>query len=197
MPITSVNYEYQPGLFQLDELDDDGQVTPAEARLRSETARNMLGRMEKLPHWYEEYTNLVNGGWPWRVAAYIAWASSPKVNRWPATQEKLAIDVLGLTSDRQIIKWRKNNQAIVDTISAMQVAPMMAHRADVVDALIKSAIDPDYKGHRDRKLLLEMTGDYLPTSKLIARMKKSMPNGPEGMSSDELDQYAGWEEDEE
>lgn len=198
MPLQKTDYGYQPGLFPLDDVGDDGSgsVSPEEARLRSEAARNALGNRTELPSWYEEYLNLLDGNWPWRVAAYIAWAASPRNGRWPETQDKLASEVLGLTSDRQITKWRAKNPAIMDMISALQVAPMMKHRADVVDALIKSATDPDYKSHQDRKLFLEITGDYVPTSKLLAQLRRAAPSGAEGMSEAELEKYAGFESDE-
>lgn len=198
MALQKTDYAYQPGLFPLEEVAD-GAVSPEEARLRSETARRILadkgGDPEHLPGWYEEYLNLLDGGWPWRVAAYIAWAASPRQGRWPETQDKLATEVLGLTSDRQITKWRNQNAAIADMISALQVAPMLKHRADVVNALIRSATDPDYKNHQDRKLYLEMTGDYVPTSKLLAQLRRSAPEGAEGMSAADLEKYAGFDVD--
>ncbi len=44
----------------------------------------------------------------------------------------------------------------------MQAAPLLRHRRDILDALIVSATDPDPKSHPDRKLALEMLGDYKP-----------------------------------
>jgi len=38
--------------------------------------------------------------------------------------------------------------------------------------LITNAKDADYKTHNDRKLFLELTGDYVPTSKLAAMIAK-------------------------
>lgn len=193
MPLQKTDYGYQPGLFPLDDADDGVVVSPEEARVRSEAARKALGSLEHLPDWYEEYLNLLDGAWPWRVAAYIAWAASPRLGRWPETQDRLATEILGLTSDRQITKWRAKNPAIMDMISALQVAPMLKHRADVVKALIKSATDPDYKSHQDRKLFLEITGDYVPTSKLLAQLRRAAPDGAEGMSAAELEKYAGFD----
>ncbi len=193
MAIERVDYEYQPSLFAVEdaEITDESVTTVGaeEARLRSMTAQHALEGKEKLPGWYEEYLRLVNGNWPWRVAAYIAWASSPRSGRWPDTQDKLATEVLGLTSDRQITKWRKR-EAVQAMIVALQVAPMLEHRADVIGALIESAKDPDYKSHQDRKLFLEITGDYVPTSKLIAQMRRSAGEGVAGESDDVLARYA-------
>jgi len=195
-------------LFGEDDVEDAAAgISVEEARIRSEVARKAFeapsqpppfakdaNRGGAIPGWYEEYSNLVDGGWPWRVAAYIAWAASPRTGRWPETQAQLATDVLGLTSDRQITKWRGKNPAIADMISTLQVAPMLAHRADVVNALIKSATDPDYKSHQDRKLFLEITGDYVPTSKLLAQLKRSAGGGAGELSDDELLRYAGLED---
>lgn len=190
MPIETPDYDFQPKLFTLMEEDVE-LISVDEARLRNETARKALGARDTLPGWYEEYLNLVNGGWPWRVAAYIAWAAAPRAGRWPETQERLALDVLGLSSDRQIIKWRKNNPAITSLISTLQAAPMLKHRADVIDALIQAAKDPDYKSHQDRKLFLEITGDYIPASKWLQEIQTSTGDALKNKSSAELEKYAG------
>ena len=197
MALQKMDYGFQPGLFgpefDLDVVETSGSVSPEDARLRSEAAKKALGLRSKLPGWYEEYLNLLDGNWPWRVAAYIAWAASPRNGRVPETQDQLAREVLGLTSDRQITTWRAKNPAIIDMISTLQVAPMLKHRADVIDALIKSAEDPDYKSHQDRKLFLEITGDYVPTSKLLAQLKKSAGGGAGDLSDDDLLRLAGLE----
>jgi hypothetical protein len=210
MPVSKLNLTYQPGLFD-EEADDASErsISPEEARRISDNARNAFDkrvremliipdaeRAEKginVPTYYEDFLALVDEGWPWRVAAYIAWAASPRAGRWPATQDELAREVLGMTSDRQISKWRKNNPAIADLISDLQVAPMLQHRADVVAALISSATTPDYKNHPDRKLLLEITGDYVPSSKLIAEIGKSADNVLANKSDGELLRQAGEE----
>lgn len=109
---------------------------------------------------------LREAGWPWRVAAYIAWASSPKIGRWPSSQNELARQVLGLTSDRVIATWRKKNPAIDDVIALMQAKPLLDHRRDVFKALSESAADPSFHGSQDRKTFLSMTGDYVPHQKI-------------------------------
>ena len=192
MPIEYPSYQYQPDLFTQDEVEnEEGVNNPAEARRKSELAKMALGNLKELPEWYEEYLKLTNRGWPWRVAAYIAWAATPKVNRWPRTQAELATDVLGLGSDRQIIKW-KVRTAVMEMVSKLQVAPMLKHRADVIEALISSASDPDYKGHQDRKLYLEITGDYIPSSKLDAILNHSAGSGVQGKSTEDLEAEAGY-----
>lgn len=209
MAIQKIDITFQPSLFELEE-NENGDISPEEARRISENALvSFRERVRKIvlmseqeraaqgvsvPTYYEQFLELMDAGWPWRVAAYIAWAASPKSGRWPKTQEDLAQVVLGLTSDRQIAKWRKNNPAISDLIASLQVAPMLEHRADVIQALIASASDPDYKGHGDRKLFLEITGDYTPTSKLVAQLRRSLGDQTAEQPNDVLEQYAGFDD---
>mgnify|MGYP006952625796 CR=1 FL=1 len=143
-------------------------------RLRSESARAALNEVSEdaLP-WKEEYLSLVEGGWPWRVSAYMAWAASPRNTRTPKTQDELARMHLGLTSDRAINTWRRKNPAIDQMVAVLQSAPLWSHRAEIYDALIRVATSPEYKGHNDRKLALELLGDYLPAAKLEAILKGS------------------------
>lgn len=157
--------------LEIDE-SDPAFVTPEEANRRSETARQALEVLQGMPDapgWLEMYWRLRDAGWKWRVAAYIAWAASPKNNRKPKTQEELAIQVLGLTSDRQIGTWRAKNPEINETIALLQAAPLFEHRADIYQALIDSATKPDYKSHQDRKLALELLGDYVPRLRVDQR----------------------------
>lgn len=128
----------------------------------------------KLFGWAEDFYFLLDHGWPWRVAAYIAWAGSPKIGRSPKTQEELANEVLGLTSDRQISEWRKDNPAIDEMIGMMQAMPLLNHRRDMFEALVSSASDPSSKGAQDRKTAFTMTNDYVPRQKVdIERPKTS------------------------
>ena len=112
--------------------------------------------------WIGDYLDLKAAGYEWRLAAYMAWESSPKRDRWPATLQGLATEVLGLKSPRVIYIWRKRNPEIDTVISMMQSAPLYAHRRDVIEALIEVAKNPDYKGHQDRELFFKMIGDYTP-----------------------------------
>ncbi len=150
-----------PLALEIDEAESDA-VSPDEARLRSENARSHLEETGASNDWYARYQELRSAGWSWRVACYIAWASCPKKQREPKSQELLATKVLGLTSDRQIWKWRTKNPQIDETVAILQAAPLFEHRADILRALIDSATDPDYKHHQDRKIALEMMGDYVP-----------------------------------
>ena len=183
------DYEFeQSTMFDVDDYElEEGEISQAEARLRSETARKALGESDELPAWYEEYIKLLQGGRPWRMAAYIAWASMPKNKRIPKTQKELATEILGLTSDRQIIKWRTKDPSLMEMVTNLQAAKLLEHRANVFDALITSAEDPDYKSHNDRKLFLELTGDYVPSSKIDAIMSRSAGAGYENDSTVSLE----------
>ena len=186
MPVTKPDYQL---LLPLEDLDEPVStvINPAEARARSEAARSALDE-KKSVRWMEEYQKLRDGGWDWRVAAYIAWASSPKLTRSPRTQAELATDILGLTSDRAIMTWRKKNPVIDETVGVLQSASLWEHRAEVFEALVENARTPDYKTHNDRKLFLELTGDYVPSAKLAAMITKNgfSKNDLNDMSDDEL-----------
>ena len=135
-----------------------------------------VGVREVAPRWMDLYKRLVEGGWKWRVAVYIAWAAQPKKYRWPETQEELAIKCLGLTSDRAIATWRKKNPSIDETISVLQGAIIFDALPDAMNAMVEVASQSDYKGHQDRKLMFEMTGIYTPSSKITAEMAKKLVN---------------------
>jgi hypothetical protein len=110
--------------------------------------------------WMSRYQQLARQRIPWRIAVYIAWASIPKADRLPKTQDELAKQVLGLTSDRVLITWRAKYPDIDKMIAQLQSNELFEHRADIFEALIKSASDPNYKSHQDRRLAFEMLGDY-------------------------------------
>ena len=134
--------------------------TPGQRESRESYA--LLLKRKTKPLWWEDYLELRARGLDWRKAAYVAWASAPTRARWPKTLEQLATDVLGLRSDRTIRKWKENNPELEDMITLVQIAPMLRHRRDVIDALVAVAVRKDPEAHRDRKLFLEMTGDYKP-----------------------------------
>lgn len=149
-----------------------------------------VGEREVAPRWMDLFKRLVDGGWKWRVAVYIAWAAQPKKYRWPETQEDLATRCLGLTSDRAIATWRKKNPSIDETISVLQGAIIFDALPDAMNAMVEVASEADYKGHADRKLMFEMAGIYTPSSKITAEMAKklvnSTPDDLEDLSDDEL-----------
>ncbi len=159
-----------------------------EARLRSEAARQLL-EISTEQDWMTDYHRLRDAGWPWRVAAYIAWASSPRIGRQPGTLAELATQVLGLTSGRQVHHWRETNPAIDEVVATLQAAPLMEHRADVFRALALSASDSDHRSNPDRKLFLELTGDYTPKLKVDGSLRDATDLSQ--LSEEELALYAG------
>ena len=202
--------------LNLEEVEGDSFISPAEAKRRSMEAFDALKKKFKADKvtvetyekklqdailgeqpfaptqtpagvygWAEDFFLLLDRGWPWRVAVYIAWAGSPKVGRWPKTQEELANEVLGLTSDRQISEWRSKNPAIDEAIGIMQAMPLLSHRRDMFEALATSASNPSSKGAQDRKTAFTMTGDYVPHMKIEERRA---PTDPVDLSDAELDE---------
>lgn len=168
------------------------ETTPGQAESRSARLQ-FLEKKGECP-WWEEYQQLRSEGWSWRIAAYIAWASTPYHNRWPENQEKLALEVLGLRSDRTIRNWRRKNPKIDQRVGELQVEPLFRHKADVINALIDVAKTKDPKAHPDRRMFLEITGVYRPKA-MTALV--GADGGPvqtqevsdfEDMSDDELDQ---------
>lgn len=193
----------QLGLGIVEEGEErEGWVTPEEAHRRSEAAklalRTRINGGERTEEgeptdwggsrWFEQYQALLDAGWPWRVACYIAWAASPRIGRWPSTQDGLAREVLGLTGPRQIATWRKRNASIDETIAIIQAAPLMEHRADVLRALAVSASDPDHRSNPDRKLYLELIGDYTPRQRVEVRREDV--DDLSGMSEADLERLA-------
>ncbi len=189
MPIQKPDYQL-PLPLDLPEVDEAfASLSTDEIRLRSEVARKAFDG-EKHLRWFKDYNELREEGWDWRVAAYIAWASSPKIDRKPATQEELAKTYLGLTSDRAIATWRKKNPVIDETIAMMQSGPLWEERPDHFDALNRGAnkAADDYKYFPYLKLAMEMRQDYIPTAKLEAFLKKNNLNKNDlrDMSDEEL-----------
>lgn len=136
--------------------------------------------------WFTDYLKLKELGYDWRLSAYIAWESSPKADRWPATIQELATEVLGLKSPRVIYTWRKKNPDIDTVISMMQSAPLYAHRRDVIDALVAVAKNPDYKGHQDRKLFFEMIGDHTPRQQVEVNDRRVTKDDLSSLTDEEL-----------
>lgn len=180
--LNDVQLEFE---LDLDEVSDDAKerrISVKEARQISEGAlqalRVQIETAEGIVTWFQDYLRLLEMRWPWRVACYIAWASSPKVGRWPETLTSLATQVLGLISPRVIYTWRKKYPAIDSVVAMMQAAPLWEHRREVIEALIKVASMPDYKGHQDRELFLKLTGDFVDKRELdIGAASKSHIEG--------------------
>lgn len=103
--------------------------------------------------------------WDWRKALYIAWNCVPSSKRWPKYEIEL-IDILGLTNTRTIRQWKQNDPEIEKRIQEGPKALLMGHVADVLEALVRVATQANSKAHQDRKLFLEMTGQYKPAGKV-------------------------------
>ncbi len=172
MPLQKMTYQLTLAL-DLPEAEENTVISFEEMQERSNRSRKALEAMfGKIgaPRWLDDYLELVRGGWHWRVAAYIAWASTPRGSREPKTQDELARNHLGLTSDRAINTWRRKNPAIDDVVRMMQAGPLFKHRAEIYTALVAVAVKPEYKSHNDRKLALELLGDYMPAHKILAAL---------------------------
>lgn len=145
-------------------------LSAQDLRVMAEAAKEALKKenipFEKAVRWLDTFQELLNVGWRWQVAAFVAWASTPKRKRWPRTQEELAVEVLGLASDRAIANWRKKNPAIDELIGILQGNAMLEGRADAIDALLESAATDSYRNQPDRRLLFQLTGDLVEKSEV-------------------------------
>lgn len=150
----------------------------------------VVGERETAPRWMELFQKLIEGGWRWEIAVYIAWRAMPRKYRFPETQDDLAKQCLGLSSDRAIATWRKRNPFIDEYITILQGELVFDAVPDVLNAAVEVASTPDYKGNADRKLVLEMAGRYTPSSKITTEMAKrlvnSKPDDLEDLSDEEL-----------
>ncbi len=132
-------------------------ATPGQADSRA--AREAFLEKRQVCPWWADYLELRVEGWDWRKAAYIAWASSPGLDRWPENQEELA-KLLGLKSDRVLRKWREKDKTIDERVATMQLEPLLKHKRDVVNNLVVRAASADEKmGFQYMKIFLTLTGD--------------------------------------
>jgi hypothetical protein len=162
-----------------------GVMSPVdEAALRAEAARKVFEASEESGPWMDDYWALIGEGWPWRQAVYMVWMAQPKEQRIPRTQGALATEVLGLTSDRQIREWREKNPAMEARIAKLAASALVKHRSEIYAALIASASKSDPRAHSDRKLALEMMGDYTP--KQAISVGALMPEDVEELETEEL-----------
>jgi hypothetical protein len=113
---------------------------------------------EDVPSWAEKYQDFINSNIPWKIAAYIAWSIMVKGRRWPATQDELAREVLGLNSDRRITEWRRKYPYIDQMIASCQTAEMLVYIPGAIEASGKVAARDDYKSTPERRLLYEAVG---------------------------------------
>lgn len=170
--VTQLELEnFANGVQSADEVDAL-LLSVADVRARDITFRNLLissGKLtndEEIPSWADGYQNLINAGVRPRIAAFVAWATMPKKFRWPETQEKLATEILGLTSDRAIATWRRRFPEIDMMISELQAESMLEYRPGAFHALGTMASETSYRTASDRRLFFEMTKDYTPRQKV-------------------------------
>lgn len=156
--------------------DEDGafpasENTPGQAESRSaykhmEELLDEQIRRKESPSWWQDYLELRAEGWDWRKAVYIAWAASPaqvgQMPRWPETQEKLAREVLGLSSDRVISKWKQKHPELQLRIEQLAASPILKNLREIVDAMVTLAKTPDHNTFNDRRMALEIAGIYKP-----------------------------------
>jgi hypothetical protein len=131
-----------------------------EAQLKSLHARQIFEAQGEAEPWMDDYWDLIGKGWSWRQAVYLLWAAQPKDLRQPATQAELATQVLGLASDRVIRDWKSDERFMAET-ARLVGSIVLKHRADVLHALAEVAQSRNPRAHADRKMFLEMTGDYV------------------------------------
>ena len=172
--VTQLELEnFASGLQNADEAEGKALLSIADVRARemifiqSLRDKGKITGEEEIPSWADIYHQLLNANVRPRIAAYIAWATMPKKYRWPDTQDKLAIEVLGLTSDRAIATWRKKYPEIDMMVSELQAEAMLEYRPGVFHALGTVASDPSYRANPDRRLFLEVSGDYTPRQKIV------------------------------
>lgn len=168
MPIRQPEYQLKLGLDLPEEAPASQVLSAEDVRIRAEAARAQLegGNLwpkdaqgkSQTPAWYEQYLKLVYGGWPWRVAVLIAWMAMDKPRRWPATQDELAIKILGLNSDRQFSVWMAKNPAIAAQVHDVRFALVWDNLSDVLAAGMAVAMEKDYKGRGDREMIYKMAG---------------------------------------
>jgi len=157
-----------------------------EAQLRSAHARRIFEVDEGYAPWMEDYWRLVGEGWPWRQAVYMLWASLPGDRRQPRTQGELATEVLGLTSDRVIREWKAGNPALDAEIARLSASILSKRRAAIYDALAESASNPSPRANSDRRLALEMMGDYSPKVGVTVTPGQQAPEDLDELSAEEL-----------
>ena len=131
----------------------------------------------------------VHRRWNWRQALYIAWMATPRHERKPATLAELA-NLLGLSSTGTFRNWRRNDPEIDERIRTLPKSLLMGHVADVYAALVTVASDPDPKAFQDRRMFLEIAGEYSPKG-LVAT---ATANASIGMAFEEALQRAYSEE---
>jgi hypothetical protein len=171
-----------------DEIKRRSMASKLALEVRAEAKEGEI--VADVPEWFEQYHRLINAGMKWRIAAYIAWATMPRHLRMPKTQEELARNVLGLTSDRVIAEWRKN-YPIDQLIADLQAEALLGYRPGAFHALGTMATQLSYRAAPDRKLFFEMTQDYTPRQRVIETDGNAAIEDFSALSDAELEAMSG------
>lgn len=172
----------------VDAEDGGGALSAAEVQARSMASKFALD-VDEVPAYFEQYHRLMNAGVPWRIAAFIGWASIPKDQRQPPTQDAFARETLGLTSDRRIAEWRKK-YPIDQMIADLQGEMLMQWRPGVFYAIGWGASQHDYKAAAQQRLFVELTRD-MPNPKLHVEDNRAVAD-LEDLSDSELEALDGF-----
>lgn len=170
-----------------DAEDAEGHLPWEETQRRLFEAKTIFSQTEP-PAYMAQLQRLLTANVPWRIAVYVAWASVPKYERIPATQEALAREVLGLTSDRRIADWRKR-YPIDQMIADLQGEMLMQYRPGVFDAIGWGASQRDYKAAAQQRLFVELTRD-MPNPKIHVEDNRAVQDLGD-LSDAELDALDG------
>ncbi len=169
-------------------LFDDAPILTINLRHNTSIERKEVMEAEFIlksrANWSRDYLDLVEAGWKWEKAAYIAWASAPKKLRKPEFLYQFA-ELIG-ANRKTIYRW-KEDFAMNMIIRERILSPLLDHRRDVIDALVESATNPDARNYSDRKMFLEITEIYVPGKVLLDQVRGEGPGFIENKSDEELE----------
>jgi len=131
---------------------------------------------------YDRFRAVIELGWSWRKAAYIAWASLPKNERQPKTKGELC-KLLGVNAGA-ISVWRSRHPGIDAMIAKSSSMGLLSHVADVDQALVESASNPSYRHKADRELYYLRTKIIVPQSKIGVSIEQEAKKGLMEAASD-------------
>lgn len=164
------------GFSESGSTESTGFTAPANAPGQAESRAGktaldvFLDELLERPAWTTIYEDLMaehfeaeNGKlrprWDWRKALLIAWSVVPREQRRPKTEQELA-SLMRLASPRSFRKWKAHDPEIEERIAKLPKQMLAGHTADVYKALVDVATQPVPAAHQDRKLFLELVGDY-------------------------------------
>lgn len=167
-------------------IDAPGQAESRSSKAALDAILALAATNDALPTWHEMYQDLLQERapvldgkgqptgrtrprWDWRKALYIAWNCTPRDKRWPKFEKDVAA-LLGLSNTRTMRHWREQDPEMGERIARLPTEMLLGHVADVFDALVKVAKDPDPKCFQDRRLFLELTGNYRPSGNVNLSM---------------------------